>query len=474
VLCAGCRRNSCIFGKSRCHAVGGGVINVSRFFGRILSMLFSTPRTSLLPVTNSLRVRLFQAGIMMSSALLPVAPQAQTAAPVPAPLPSASSPVASSVSPEQDFAQCLVRLQQTAQTQGVPARVAGDVVGKLQYVPRVIELDRRQPEFTETFANYIGQRVTERNINTGRALLAQHSALLDRLEKQYGVPGSVLVAFWGLETHYGGYLGKMSILDNLATLACDPRRSDYFTSELMAALHLVADYGLQPSQMQGSWAGAMGQTQFMPSAYRRYGVDGDGDKRIDLWNSIPDALTSAANFLQGLGWQREQRWGREVVLPNGFAYELAGAKNARSLEAWKQLGVSTAYGGALVDGNVNAALVVPAGYQGPKFLAYPNFDVIMRWNRSEYYAIAVGYLSDRLRGAPALKQMPPTDAPRLSVTTVTAIQNRLNTLGFDVGTPDGVLGPATRQAIRSYQVQQKLVADGYAGLSLLQSLGVTP
>lgn len=437
-------------------------------------MSFSFTRASLLPVTMSLRTALLRAGIAVSTAMLPAATHAQVApqsgqVPVPQPFPQ---PV-SQVTPP-DFAQCVVRLQQTAQAQGVPARVVTDVAGKLQYVPRVIELDRKQPEFTDTFANYIGLRITDRNIDTGRALLAQHRVLLEKLEKQYGVPGPVLVAFWGLETHYGGYLGKMSVLDNLATLACDPRRSDYFTSELMAALHLVADFNLTPAKMQGSWAGAMGQTQFMPSAYRRYGVDGDGDKRIDLWASVPDALTSAANFLQGLGWQRDQRWGREVTLPDGFAYELAGAKNARKIEAWKQMGVSTTYGAQLSDGNTIAALLVPAGFQGPKFLVYPNFDVILRWNRSEYYAIAVGYLADRLRGAPELKQPPPTDAPRLSVATVTAMQVRLNTLGFDVGIPDGVLGPATRQAIRNYQVQQKLVADGFPSLSLLNSLGVSP
>lgn len=428
-------------------------------------MPFSAPRTRSLPVTMPLRARLLRAGIMMLSALLPPATQAQT---------QPQSPVTAAPASAQDFAQCLTRLQQTAQAEGLPPRVSNDVVARLQYVPRVIELDRRQPEFTETFANYIGKRITARNIDTGRAMLAKHRVLLDGLQKQYGVPGHVLVAFWGLETNYGSFMGKMQALDNLATLACDPRRSEYFTAELMVALHLVNDLNLVPAQMEGSWAGAMGHTQFMPTAYRRYGVDGDGDKRADLWNSVPDALTSAANFLQGLGWQREQRWGREVVLPVGFAYELAGAKNARSLDAWKQLGVSNAYGDALVGGSVNAALIVPSGHQGPKFLVYPNFDVIMRWNRSEYYALAVGYLADRLRGAPELKQMPPANAPRLSAAAVTAMQTRLNALGFDVGTPDGVLGPATRQAIRSYQVQQKLVADGYAGLSLLQSLGVSP
>jgi len=434
-------------------------------------MPFVSSSTTHLSVTMRLRTALLRTGMAMVTTLLPLATLAQTSA-TPAPPPLQSPPLPQMT--PQDFAQCVARLQQTAQAQGVPARVVTDVAGKLQYVPRVIELDRRQPEFTDTFANYIGQRVTDGNIDTGRALLAQHRVLLDKLQQQYGVPGPVLVAFWGLETHFGGYLGKMSILDNLATLACDQRRSDYFTGELMAALHLVADQGLAPSKMQGSWAGAMGQTQFMPSAYRRYGVDGDGDGRIDLWNSVPDALSSAANFLQGLGWKRDQTWGREVLLPAGFAYELAGVKNARAVDAWKQMGINNAYGGELSDAGINAALLVPAGYQGPKFLVYPNFDVILRWNRSEYYALAIGYLADRLRGAPALKQPPPADAPRLSVATVTAMQNRLNTLGFDVGTPDGVLGPATRQAIRNYQVQQKLVADGFPSLSLLNSLGITP
>src|SRR5690606_7049335 len=189
---------------------------------------------------------------------------------------------------------------------------------------RVLELDRKQPEFAQTFGQYLSTRVSDDRIRKGRAMYARHRAFLDQLTERYGIPGQYLVAFWGLETNYGGYLGNMPTLDSLATLACDPRRSDFFTTEFLTALRVMDREALQPGQMRGSWAGAMGHTQFMPSNYIRYAIDGDGDGRVDLWGSEKDALASGANFLSHLGWQRDQRWGREVRLPAGFDYTLTG------------------------------------------------------------------------------------------------------------------------------------------------------
>lgn len=367
------------------------------------------------------------------------------------------------------FAQCLAGLQNQARLQGRSEPVV-ELVGRLAYQPRVIELDQRQPEFTTPFADYFSRRVTETRIQRGRELLTQHRQLLQKLQQQYGIPAQYLVAFWGLETNYGGYLGKMPVLDSLATLACDPRRSDYFSTELLTALKLLEREQLDATVMQGSWAGAMGHTQFMPSAYARYGLDGDGDGRADLWASVPDALTSAANFLEQLGWQRGLRWGREVHLPENFDYALAGLEQRRPLDEWRRLEVTTADGAVLPQADVKAALLVPSGHQGPVFLVYDNFDVIMRWNRSQFYALAVGHLADRINGAGVLRQALPADAPRLSRADIKTLQEQLNALGFDAGGVDGVFGSGSRQALRQYQSSKGLIADGYPDGAVRQQL----
>ncbi len=373
---------------------------------------------------------------------------------------------------EEAFAGCVADLQRKARQQGLGPKIVDEVLGGVTFVPKVIELDRRQPEFTATFADYLNKRVTEDRVKRGRELLARHRKLLDQLLRQYGVPPQYLVAFWGLESNYGGYLGDMPVLDSLATLACDQRRSEFFTTQLLTALHLIGPRGVEPDQMQGSWAGAMGHTQFMPETYKKYAVDGDGDSRVDLWNSIPDAMASAANFLAGLGWKTGLRWGREVVLPENFTYKEVGIQNRRPLNEWRELGIVTAFGGPIPQADVQAALLVPAGHQGPAFLVYDNFDVIMEWNRSEFYALAVGYLADRINGGGTLKQ-PPPDQPPLSIAQVKELQTRLNTLGFEAGEPDGILGPGTRRAIRALQHQRDMVADGYPAPAVLKELGIS-
>ena len=373
----------------------------------------------------------------------------------------------------QEFTQCKARLQLQARAEGLPQKVIDDVLNRVQLVPRVIELDRSQPEFTRTFAGYFNRRVTDTRVEQGRAALERHGPLLRRLTLRYGVPPQYIVAFWGLETNYGSYLGKMPVLDSLATLACDKRRSTFFSSELFEALRLLDTPGVdQP--LLGSWAGAMGNTQFMPSAYRRYAVDGDGDGRIDLWRSIPDALTSAANFLQQLGWQRGLRWGREVKLPAGFDYARAGAGagQRQPLSYWQELGVTTADGQPLPQAAVDALLLVPAGHEGPAFLVYNNFDVIMRWNRSEYYALSVGHLADRINGGGKLIQPPPAGLDQISVDSVRLLQEGLNSAGFDAGNPDGILGPGTRQAIRQLQQSRGMIADGYPHAEVFEAFGI--
>ncbi|MFV0594663.1 lytic murein transglycosylase [Shewanella sp.] len=370
------------------------------------------------------------------------------------------------------FPTCVANLQDRARSEGLSEVTIQDTVASLQFVPKVIELDQAQPEFSQTFNNYFTKRATDWRVNEGRRLLKKHRVLLDKLAQEYGVPPQYILSFWGLETNYGSYKGKMSVLDSLATLACEPRRSGYFTTELMQALKLKEKYGFDKSTMVGSWAGAMGHTQFMPSAYAKYAIDGDGDGKADLWNSTEDALTSAANFLQHLGWQRNERWGREVLLPRNFSYENLGAKQAQPLSRWAAESVMQTNGQPLPAIEMKAALYLPSGHTGPAFLGYENFNVIMRWNRSEFYAITVGHLADRINGGEPLKVAPP-EQPRLSREQIKQLQTKLNESGFDVGKPDGVLGRNSAAGIQAFQRSQKMIADGFPSPEVFSALGIS-
>jgi len=369
-----------------------------------------------------------------------------------------------------DFASCVIKLKETAHTQGLSRDTIDNTLAKVKYVSRVIELDKKQPEFSQTFDNYFSKRVTDWRVKEGRRLLKENRTLLNELFVKYGVPPQYLMAFWGLETNFGSYKGKMPVLDSLATLACDPRRSQYFTGELMKALKLKEEYQFESSQMVGSWAGAMGHTQFMPSAYAKYAVDGDGDGKADLWNSTTDALTSAANFLNQLGWQRNERWGREVELPHDFGYESLGRDKAQPLTQWAKLGLTKSDKTPLSAPDMDAALYLPAGHTGPAFLGYKNFDVIMRWNRSEFYAIAVGHLADRINGGVSLVVSPPKQ-DNLSRARVKSLQAKLNEKGFDVGKPDGVMGTNSKTGLRAFQLSVGLVADGFPSEATFKALG---
>lgn len=371
-----------------------------------------------------------------------------------------------------DFAQCVANLDALARTEGISDETLTHSLANVSFSERVIELDRQQPEFTTTFADYFGRRVNEQRVTQGRALLEKHGPLLNRIAQEYGVPAPYLVAFWGLETNFGSYFGRMSVLDSLATLACDPRRSSYFTRELISALRIIDEGSITAERMEGSWAGAMGHVQFMPSVFLRYAVDYDQSGRRDLWNSLPDAMASAANFLKHLGWDNTTRWGREVRLPGNFPFMEAGLDTRKSVTEWAKLGVRRADGTPQPSADIQASLLIPAGHQGPAFLVYSNFRVIMGWNQSEFYALSVGHLADRIAGAGRLIQAPPADAPRLSRDQVIALQETLHNKGYDSGVVDGILGPATRSALRNFQHSQELVADGFPGLEVLKQLGI--
>ena len=368
------------------------------------------------------------------------------------------------------FASCLEALGERARSEGVDSAIVTSVLKDTRRLERVIELDRSQPEFTKTFADYYIRRVTTKRVEQGRALYAKHRDLLNRVQLEYGVPAHYLLAFWGLETNYGSYFGKISTTDALATLACDPRRASFFSDEFISALRIIAAGDVEPKRMRGSWAGAIGHVQFLPSVFQKYAIDGDGDGRRDLWRSIPDAMASAANFLRGIGWQRELRWGREISLPQNFDYSLAGRDQKRSLSEWVSLGVSNAYGGALPLLDINAAVLVPAGHRGPAFLVYDNFEVIMSWNRSEYYAIAVGRLADRIAGAVALTRAVVPDSDQITLAEVKRLQHELVLLGYDAGKADGMFGPVTRRALSQFQQSKGMIADGHLSRQALQAV----
>jgi len=367
-----------------------------------------------------------------------------------------------------NFGQCLEGKKVEALNAGVSqSRVNAEFDG-FTFIPRVIELDRSQPEFVSTFPNYFSKRVNEWRITKGREKYAEHREFLRTLTDQYGIPGHYLISFWGLETNYGGFKGTMSTLDSLATLACDERRSRFFSNELFLALKLMDSQGLKREEMQGSWAGAMGHTQFMPTTYTNYAIDGDGDGKIDLWGSEKDALASGANFLWQLGWQPGLRWGREVKLPQGFDFQLAN-NEVKTITQWRALGIVKGDGSSLPNSDIESRLRVPAGHQGPAFLTYANFRTIMRWNNSEFYAIAVGQLANQIAGGAGLHATLP-DLPSFKISDIVKLQNKLNELGYDVGGADGIMGPATREGIRQFQAQNGLVADGFPSPSTVDTV----
>lgn len=370
-----------------------------------------------------------------------------------------------------DFSQCLARLEGAARDGGIQTSTIDTVFATVEPRAEVVTADRNQAEFIETFADYLGRRVNEARVATGRALFQQHRGLLEQLTRKYGIPGQYIVAFWGLETNYGGFLGSVSVFDSLSTLACDARRGSYFTMEFINALRVVDRGDVAPGDMIGSWAGAMGQTQFMPTNYLRYAVDGDKDGRVDLWNSVDDALASAANYLSQLQWQWGERWGREVLLPDNFDFALSGRDQRSALANWNRLGITDVAGRPIPSLDMEASVIVPAGQQGPAFLVYDNFDVIMRWNRSEFFALTVGHLADRIAGGGPLARPPPADQ-RISRENVVRVQQYLVANGYDSGSADGILGPRSRAAIRELQKDRGLVADGFLSLDLLRALGI--
>ncbi|WP_029408136.1 lytic murein transglycosylase [Thiomicrorhabdus sp. Milos-T2] len=371
---------------------------------------------------------------------------------------------------EQGFKVWLNDFKKQALQKGISQSTLDKAFKNIKLNANVLKSDKKQPEFTQTFFEYFNRAVSKHRVQNGLKKYQEHKELLDKVTKKYGVPGRYLVAFWGMETNYGSYTGNIPIIESLATLAYDPRRSQFFTTQLMSALTILNKGHVTLKQMKGSWAGAMGQCQFMPSNYLKYAVDGDGDGKINLWDSLPDVFYSAGHFLQQLGWQKEQNWGREVSLPKGFDYALADNKTARTLNAWQKMGITLADGRNLPKEDMQARLLLVSDYRGPAFLVYQNFKVIKRWNNADKYAVAVGHLADRIVKRPPLTKQKPKNDKGISHTQIKEIQTLLTQLGYNVGKPDGIAGSKTRNALRDYQSKHNLPADGFASVRMLKIL----
>ncbi len=402
-------------------------------------------------------------------------------APAPDPatvLPTAATPAAVAVdSAGADnaklFQTWLEDFRKEASLAGISQATLDATLTDLQPLDTVLERDQKQPEFLDTFLDYLNKRVSDRRLELGKEALGQQAAQLAEVERRYGIPARYLVAFWGLETNYGSHLGDTPVIAAMATLAFDARRPEFFRKQLLDALRIIDLGEVGAADLVGSWAGAIGHMQFIPSTYLAYAVDGDGDGRIDLRNSLPDALYSAANYLKQSGWQADEGWGMEVRLPAGLDLAQAGLDRHKPLNRWAQLGLLRADGTALPTGLQLASLLLPQGYDGPAFLVTNNFRVILRWNRSVNYAIAVGHLADRLAGGAPLSTGLQADNRRLSREQMETLQLYLDALGYAPGPADGVPGSRTRAAIRAFQMAVGLPPDGYPSMALLERLEST-
>ncbi len=359
------------------------------------------------------------------------------------------------------FRDCLNNIKADALKQGVPAATVDRAFQGLTPDQKVVDLDNRQPEFSLTYAKYVGGTVSLDRIQKGQQKMAQHRALLDQLQAEYGIPPQYLMAFWGIETNYGTYMGDFRVVRSVATLACMTKRRDFFSNETVQALRILNTNHMTSDQMRGSWAGAMGNMQFMPSTFTKWAVDRDGNGKIDIWNSLPDAFASAANFLRGIGFKPGLPSSEEVMLPPGFPLDQADTTVEKPVKAWASMGVKKMNGGALPQVDDAASILLPAGFRGPAFIIYPNFKAVMNWNRSTLYALSVGILARQIAGGPPVQQSAPADDAPISRDTVIDMQNRLARLGLYKDETDGLLGPKTRSALRLFQQQQALPADGH-------------
>ncbi len=373
--------------------------------------------------------------------------------------------------PQNHFQSCLANLRSQAIDKGVSGSSYDRYTQNLSPDYSVIERLNYQPEFSTPIWDYLSGLVDDERVQAGQQKLAQHRDVLNRVAAAYGVPAETVVAVWGVESNFGAISGSYPLLQALGTLSCEGRRQSYFRGEFFTTMRLLQRGDVTESQLKGSWAGAFGHTQFMPSTYDELAVDFDGDGRRDLVSSIPDALASTANFLKRRGWQTGQPWGFEVKVPAGMSLSGEGRRNKKSLSSWVNRGLTRADGSALIQGNLSdssqAGLMAPAGANGPVFLVFRNFDAIYSYNAAESYALAIAHLSDRLMGQSAFHTAWPTDDAGTSRAERREIQRFLLSRGYDIGEVDGLIGDKTRQAIRQEQIRLGLAATGRAGQQIL-------
>lgn len=414
---------------------------------------------------------------------------------------------------KEDFLVWLQKVKYEAKSLGISDDTTADFTSHTIFLPNVIKQDRAQPEFITPFLDYFSKRVDDKKVAYGRTLMLKHHELLTQIESKYGVPKQVLIAFWGMETQYGNVKGNIDVLSALATLAYEGRRSDFFRAQLLDAILMIELGYVDIERFKGSWAGAFGNMQFMPTTFMLYAVDGDADGVIDVVNSLPDAFASAAHYLASIGWKQNEPVMVEVKLPNDFDWQSAQLAVRKAPEEWSKLGVQVCVietdttdnltsmnvdtplggdnqktkrqvcdqeqtettlniksSGAFPNVSGMASILLPQGWQGPAFMVFDNFDIIMQWNRSVNYALSVAQLAKLLNLEPSILGGGFAESGALTYQQMLELQNRLNDLGFDAGVADGLPGLQTQAAVRSYQLQQQLPADGYASPSFYQRL----
>lgn len=380
------------------------------------------------------------------------------------------SQVTESDASDAGLARWVQGFRKRALAQGITAGVFDDAMTGLSYDADIIRRDRNQAEFTKTIWDYLDTAVSDLRIENGRKALERHEAALERIETQFGVEKEIVTAIWGLESAYGTFRGDIDTLNALATLAYDARRAAFFENELLQALRILQTGDTTPARLRGSWAGAMGHTQFMPSSYQAHAVDFDGDGRRNIWEEDPaDALASTAAYLKHFGWTKGQPWGVEITLPEGFDFTLADRETLRLPSDWAALGIKPV-AGAVNDAFGLASILLPGGAEGAAFMIFANFAVIEKYNTADAYVIGVGHLADRISGGPAITQSWPRRLRALTKDERIELQKRLTAAGFDTVKIDAKMGPLTINAVRRFQEASGVRPDGYPSLAVLERL----